>query len=280
MPPLADDLRGLLQLFWSRLARLLTGTPPQTIALTGVLGLAAFLYGIYQLRQAGKRRSGTSPRRAAASRAAFQQQQQQVQSSSIAHQQQSTPLQPACAQQSHILKASQPAAAASAANTAAGLAGAVRAQLAGVSIITMSAPGVLLQETEPHQLQDGACMQESAAEIVGAMAQVANVFILAQVEDEIGEATVRCALEEAELLGLKQGQVKPHRLLFCSTLEGKVSMVRQLEPGLHVDAAAATIESLQRFMPQLLYIQQAHLPPPASGSNIGIARSLAEVFQA
>ena len=57
-------------------------------------------------------------------------------------------------------------------------------------------------------------------------------------------------------------------------------MVRQLEPGLHVDAAAATIERLRRFMPQLLYIQQSHLRGPAPGSNIGSAKSLADVFQA
>ncbi len=51
------------------------------------------------------------------------------------------------------LQASQPAAAAPVAVADGGLAAAVRAQLAGVSVITISAPGVLLQETEPHQLQ-------------------------------------------------------------------------------------------------------------------------------
>ncbi len=60
-------------------------------------------------------------------------------------------------------------------------------------------------------LQDGATVQQQAAESVAAMAEVANVFILAQVEDEIGEATVRCALEEARLVGPNHGQIKPHR---------------------------------------------------------------------
>ncbi len=77
MPAQTDTFRALFQLLWSKLARLLSvsqnrfgacgGTsgfsvskgsllqesPPQTLALTGVLGLAAFLYGVYQLRQAG-----------------------------------------------------------------------------------------------------------------------------------------------------------------------------------------------------------------------------------
>ncbi len=57
-------------------------------------------------------------------------------------------------------------------------------------------------------------------------------------------------------------------------------MVRQLEPGLHVDAASATIEALRRFMPQLLYIKPAHAAPPAAAPNIGVSDSLAAVFQA
>ena len=32
-----------------------------------------------------------------------------------------------------------------------------------------------------------------------------------------------------------------HRLLFCSTLEGKVSIVRQLEPELHIDGDSGTV---------------------------------------
>ena len=32
-----------------------------------------------------------------------------------------------------------------------------------------------------------------------------------------------------------------HRLLFCSTLEGKVSIVRQLEPELHIDGDPSTV---------------------------------------
>lgn len=36
-------------------------------------------------------------------------------------------------------------------------------------------------------------------------------------------------------------QVPAHRLLFCSTLEGKVSIVRQLEPELHIDGDPGTV---------------------------------------
>ena len=36
-------------------------------------------------------------------------------------------------------------------------------------------------------------------------------------------------------------QVPAHRLLFCSTLQGKVSIVRQLEPELHIDGDPGTV---------------------------------------
>ena len=58
-------------------------------------------------------------------------------------------------------------------------------------------------------------------------------------------ATLLCAyrgaLESAGLLGSGPGQIKPHRALFCSTLEGKNSMVRQLDAQLHIDGHPSTV---------------------------------------
>lgn len=75
------------------------------------------------------------------------------------------------------------------------------------------------------------------------------------------------------------------RLLFCSTLEGKASFVRQLEPELHVDAHPRTVSDLQRFVKQLVLVappgQQAALPAGGSGgggaaaANVQHAPSLA-----
>ena len=73
----------------------------------------------------------------------------------------------------------------------------------------------------------------------------ANVFLVTHVIDDVGEATVRGALEDAGLVGSLEGQIRPHRLVFCSTLEGKVSIVRQLEPELHIDGHPSTVSSLQ-----------------------------------
>jgi hypothetical protein len=126
--------------------------------------------------------------------------------------------------------------------------------LAGVKRITISAAGVLLEEWEPAELQDSATARPDACEIVKEMCRLAEVTVLAHVTDDVGQAAVTGALEAAGLVGSSQGQLKPHRLLFCSTPEGKVSMVRQLDPELHIDGSRATVDSLQRFIPQLLLV--------------------------
>lgn len=89
--------------------------------------------------------------------------------------------------------------------------------------------------------QEGASLRPEAAQVVADMARCSAVYVLAHVSDDIGEATVRGALEAGGLVGAQQGQVPPHRLLFCSTLEGKESIVRQLEPELHIDGHQLTV---------------------------------------
>ena len=100
-----------------------------------------------------------------------------------------------------------------------------------------------------HVLQDSASVQETAIPILRELVKHANVFLITHVIDDVGEATVRGALEDVGLVGPSAGQIKAHRLIFCSTLEGKVSIVRQLEPELHVDGHATTVSPA----PSLLY---------------------------
>lgn len=101
-----------------------------------------------------------------------------------------------------------------------------------------------------------------------------------QVQDDVGQAVVLGALEAAGLVGKGTGQVPPHHVLFCSTLDGKVSIVRQIEPDLHIDGSGKTIEDLKRFMPQLLHVTQPGTAAAGAGStNIRSSPSLAAYFQ-
>jgi hypothetical protein len=64
---------------------------------------------------------------------------------------------------------------------------------------------------KPLTTQDSATLQPDAGAIVKEMAGVAGVYIITHVLDEVGEATVRGALEAGDLIGNGPHQVKPHR---------------------------------------------------------------------
>ena len=51
-----------------------------------------------------------------------------------------------------------------------------------------------------------------------------SVCHLSQVSDDIGEALVTGAMEAAGVAGPSRGQVPSHRMLYCSTAEGKVRL--------------------------------------------------------
>lgn len=112
----------------------------------------------------------------------------------------------------------------------------------GIRTITISIPGVLVQENTPEALSEGATvLSEAIAALLAASRQVPDVYLICQVADDIGEAAVRGALEHSRLLGPGSDQIRPQRLLFCETEVGKMSLVRQLEPKVHIDGQHSTV---------------------------------------
>mmetsp|Transcript_30170 Transcript_30170/g.85197 ORF Transcript_30170/g.85197 Transcript_30170/m.85197 type:complete len:112 (-) Transcript_30170:5289-5624(-) len=109
------------------------------------------------------------------------------------------------------------------------------------------------------------------------MMQQSEVFLLAQVEDDIGEATVRASLEASGVIGKNPGQIPSHHLVFCGTSAGKVSIVRQLEPELHIDSSDKTVEDLKRFLPQLLQIPDLE-SKGIDAPNVKTAESMLSFF--
>lgn len=100
-----------------------------------------------------------------------------------------------------------------------------------------------------------------------------------QVSSDVGEAVVRGALEAAGVIGLNSRQVPPHRLILCETLGGKVAIVRQIEPELHIDGDHLTVNELQRFIPQQLHIFKQSGPLALGIKGIvGHGASLAEAL--
>lgn len=155
---------------------------------------------------------------------------------------------------------------------------AVAAQLSGVKRLTVSVPGIIFEEALPSQLQEAATVRPEAVEVLQEMSRVSDVYLIAQVEDDVGQAVVTGALESAGLLGSGPGQIKPHHVLCCSTVEGKVPIVRQLEPDLHMDAHTASVEELKRFLPQLLLVREGSGSQSAGAANVAMAASLGAFF--
>ncbi len=60
--------------------------------------------------------------------------------------------------------------------------------------------------------QEGATMRPDAFDFLRAvLGAVGMVYVITHVEDDVGEATVRGALEAVGLVGSRPGQIPPHR---------------------------------------------------------------------
>jgi len=165
MDALLEGLWSSAQDILRRLTALLGDNPPQTLRLTGVLGLAVLLLSMYHRRGGANSGSGNNRLRPREGEAG----QEGADSQKGDSMEEDAALSP--------------------------LAAAVRSRFRGIRRVTISCPGVLLQQRSPSALQDGAELQEGLAVIMNELADQVEVFLLAYVEDDIGEATVSGALE-------------------------------------------------------------------------------------
>lgn len=89
--------------------------------------------------------------------------------------------------------------------------------------------------------------------------QIADVHLLVAVQDAAEQARVLAALQAAGVVAAhsagatdnkaptvfdRPATVPAHKVLFHATEAGKVAVVRQLKPALHVDTDAATLRAL------------------------------------
>lgn len=255
------DLRLFVGSILQRLGQIFSDSNSRAVQVTGVLGLAAVIFGLYHLHGTNRK---DAPRRGASARGtqndgASTSGQTRGASTQEATQKLATPV---AAKPAHLTGAQW----------------AVKSKLAGMRTITVSALGVLLEEWTVDELEESARLRPDAAEVLREMASNTSVYLITQVKDDTGEATCRGALEAGGLVGSGPGQIPPQRLLFCSSLEGKASIVRQLEPQLHIDGHSRTIEDLKRFI-KLVHIYHPGQQPAGRGSpNVGSAQSLAQLF--
>lgn len=107
-------------------------------------------------------------------------------------------------------------------------------------------------------------------------AELFDLYVIARVDSDQAESDVRGALRAA---GVFDAGLDERKVVFCDTTGGRVSVVRQLEPHLHIDETASVISSLQKFVKYVALVSPdaRSLPAPA-GANVLRYNSLAQFF--
>eukprot|EP00899_Mesostigma_viride_P003100 jgi/Mesvir1/12791/Mv22842-RA.1 len=151
--------------------------------------------------------------------------------------------------------------------------------LPGVKRVTCMCSGTLLQETIPEELEVYATLKPDAADQLRALSRAFEVYLIARVNSDDAERRVLAALDEKGLLLPAEGGINRHKVLFCGTDVGASSIVRQLEPQLHIDTSEERVRTLVRFVPRLLHVMSPGVAAPAGlPSNVAVAASLSVIF--
>lgn len=127
-------------------------------------------------------------------------------------------------------------------------------RLKGVGRVTLATQGVLFSGGSREVPQATAAIAADAADALKQIAKSAEVYLITQVGSDDAEKAVMAALQAAGVVGSGCGCVPAHKVLFCSTDIGRIALVRQITPDLHVDASADIVKELARFGTRLLHV--------------------------
>ena len=126
----------------------------------------------------------------------------------------------------------------------------VAKRLKGMSKVTVSVLGLLVEErcAEELMMQGATPIPAGISVVKDMLVCKKDVYLICHVQDDVGEAVVLGALEHHGLIGESEHQVPVHRVIFCSSQLSTVSVVRQLEPHVHLDGDKGIVEELSRFL--------------------------------
>ncbi|RAL50351.1 hypothetical protein DM860_008025 [Cuscuta australis] len=150
----------------------------------------------------------------------------------------------------------------------------VRQRLSEGRKVTCQLLGVILKETSPEELQKQVTVRSSVLEVLLEITKFCDLYLMERVLDDESEKKVILALEDAGVF--TSGGLVKDKVLFCSTENGRISFVRQLEPDWHVDSNPEIISQLARFIKYQLYISPTK--PEATAANVFSSTSLEQFF--
>jgi len=106
-------------------------------------------------------------------------------------------------------------------------------------------------------------IRPSELDILYHIAGLCDLYILCQVESDVGQELAKDACEAS---GLCKAGLNTCKLLFCSTRKGKEAIGRQLSPALFIDDDESTIAYLSAHLPHLAFIDKS-LPSSSTSSS-------------
>jgi len=129
-------------------------------------------------------------------------------------------------------------------------------------IVSICLDGILL-----HISQQGTACSIIASSVATFLdlCAMAEVYTLACAADETRETEVQHALKS---IGAFDAGLKPHRVMFSSTTAGRTSMVRQLQPSLHLESLETVGETLQGKVPEVRVIGSSAWPTLVDGVSV------------
>jgi len=118
-------------------------------------------------------------------------------------------------------------------------------------------------------------LPEAAAALqrIGAACEVYLVTQLPVDSDELEAATLD-TLRSAGVFGTPGCDSR--KALFCSTEDGRGSIVRQLGPSTHLDTSPKVLQYLAPHLPQVVYIDEACRPLEVPKGSLSVVKSLSE----
>ncbi|CAN0896975.1 Peroxisome biogenesis protein 22 [Linum grandiflorum] len=133
----------------------------------------------------------------------------------------------------------------------------VRQKLSEGRKVTCRLVGVILEESNPEELQKQATVKPSVLEVLSEITKYCDLYLMERVLDDESEKKVLDALESAGVFA--SGGLVKDKVLFSSTETGRTSFVRQLEPDWHIDSSPEIITQLARFIKYQLHVSPTKL---------------------
>ncbi|CRG96528.1 conserved Plasmodium protein, unknown function [Plasmodium gallinaceum] len=98
---------------------------------------------------------------------------------------------------------------------------------------------------------DNVYIIENSLEAFNKLCLISELFVIAQISNDVQEKNI---IELFKSLNIFNKGLKEHRLMFCTTSNGRASMIRQLSPLTHVDNDETVIKTLTGKIPNLVQI--------------------------